>query len=100
MLHNDDDMRGMLAPFAVHVPTHLAQRIIANATAMPQQRGFFAGFTQAMSEWNYALAYKGMALACFMMLGVALAQNQTNTLNVASPMDMSSLVVAQGWMEE
>ena len=100
MLHEEREMRAMLAPFAVAAPTHLAQRIIANATAMPQQRGLFAAFSQAMNQWNYALAYKSMALAGFMLLGIISAQTQSNTLTVASSMDMTSLVMAQDWMEE
>lgn len=100
MQHDDREMRAMLAPFDVHVPTHLAQRIIANATAMPQSRGLFGFVSQAMSQWNYALAYKGMALACFMLLGILSAQTQTNTLSAPSSLDMSPLVMAQDWMEE
>lgn len=100
MLHEDREMRAMLSPFAVEPPAHLAQRIIANATAMPQQRGLFGAFSQAMNQWNYALAYKGMALAGFMLLGIVSAQTQTNTLSASSSMDVSSLVMAQNWMEE
>lgn len=101
MLHNEDrELKAVLSSFAPTPPSYLAQRIIANATALPQQRGFFASLTQAMSEWNYALSYKGMALACFMMLGIALAQNHNNSLNYANTVDMGSLVMAEGWMEE
>lgn len=100
MQHEDRELQRVLASFEVMPPAYLAQRIVANATVLPQRRGFFGTLSQAMSEWNYALAYKGMALACFMMLGAALAQQQTQTLNYVASSDMSSLVIAQGWMED
>jgi hypothetical protein len=100
MSHEDKEMRAMLASFEVMPPSYLAQKIIANATAQPQQKGIIGFVQQAMNQWNYALAYKGMALACCMLLGVMLAQNQTNTLPKPTALDMSRLVVAQGeWME-
>lgn len=100
MLHNEDkELRAMLSPFEVTPPSYLAQRIVANATALPQRRGLFGMFTQAMDQWNYALAYKGMALACFMLLGIITAQQQTQ-LSASTSMDMSNLAMAEGWMEE
>jgi hypothetical protein len=100
MSHEDKELQAMLARFEVTPPSYLAQKIIANATAQPQQKGVMGFLLQAMHQWNYALAYKGMALACCMMLGVMLAQNQTNRLPKPASLDMSRLVVAQGeWME-
>ena len=87
MLHNEEkEIRAMLSSFDPAPPSYLAQRIVANATALPQSRGLFGMFNQAMSEWNYALAYKGMALACFMMLGIMTAQQQT-TLSASTSME-------------
>ncbi|MBN8542866.1 MAG: hypothetical protein J0M34_01220 [Alphaproteobacteria bacterium] len=100
MSHEDKEMRAMLASFEVMPPSYLAQKIIANATALPQQRGLAAILSGMMGQSNAAFAYKGMALAAMLLLGVMTAQNQSNPYAKPTTTDMSGFVMAQGWMEE
>lgn len=55
------------------MPTDLADRIIARATALPQ-RGAFArwreGFLRGLTEWNYALPVKGALVAACLVIAV------------------------------
>ncbi len=97
MSHEDKEMKAMLASFEVAPPSYLAQRIIANATAQPQSRNVVA---LLFSQWNAAFAYKGMALACMVILGVMTAQTHTNLYAKPATADMTGFVLAQGWIEE
>ncbi|MFZ4124741.1 MAG: hypothetical protein ACOYJ2_01545 [Rickettsiales bacterium] len=96
MSHEERELKALLARFEAVPPSYLAQKIIANATALPQRRSIFSTLTQ----WNASLAYKGMALAAMLLLGVMTAQSQTNPYAKSVTADMSGFVLAQGWIEE
>jgi hypothetical protein len=81
------------------VPAGLAARIIAHARSMPQHQPFAVRLARtlqhAFSEWDYALAYKGAALAAIAMLGMMTSQSIATDDSV----DMLHLATTS-WTEE
>jgi hypothetical protein len=77
----EDDTTHMLKAYwpDAQPPAGIAARVIAHARSMPQHQPFALRLAIAMqhafSEWNYALAYKGAALAAVAALGVFTSQN-------------------------
>ena len=101
MLPDDDNtfLRHALAQDMPTPPDWLAARIVANATALPQRQGLFGFLNRAFSEWNYALQFKGAALAAFAVLGLLSAQ--LNSGPNQRLLDVSSVFMADpNWTEE
>lgn len=101
MLHEDADIRAFLANWKHEEPSaFLATRIVAHATALPQKQpwpqAIVTSFTQAFSQWNYALAYKTAALAACLVLGLFTAQDVTSNSDVAG----GASVIGDMWTEE
>lgn len=95
---HDDPLRLALAAYQPEPPVWLAARIIANATAQPQKQGLFGFLRRAFCEWDYALQFKGVALAAFAVLGLLSAQFTTNSHHA---LDVRNVLMADpNWTEE
>lgn len=95
---NEKELRLALAQYQPHAPDWLASRIVANATALPQKQGLLGMLARAFSEWDYALQFKGAALAACAALGLLSAQlNPVHT----QALDVRNVVLADpNWTEE
>mgnify|MGYP007116569913 CR=1 FL=1 len=98
--HEDKRLRAALAVDSPTPAPWLASRIVANATAQPQNRGLLGFIERAFSEWDYALNMKGAALAAFALLGILSAE--VNPAMASQPMlDVTTIGMADpNWTEE
>lgn len=101
MQPDDREIKDFLSQWSAEEPSpFLATRIIANATALPQKqpwhRAFGTFFTHSFTEWNYALAYKGAALALCLMLGILTAHELPQT----TPNVARGNAIGDMWTEE
>lgn len=64
-------------------PAGLAERIIRHARSMPQHQPWHrratAGIANSFTEWNTSLAFKGVVLAGFLVLGMMSNINTTTS---------------------
>lgn len=102
MLPDTDEklLRDALSRYQPEAPDWLATRIVANATAQPQNVGVFTFLSRAFSEWNYGLQFKGAVLAAFAMLGLLGAQLSANNATTHG-LDVRNVLMADpNWTEE
>jgi hypothetical protein len=100
MLPEDDDafMRRVMAQYEPELPDRLASRIVAHATAQRQKMGLAGLLARVFGEWDYALNYKGMALAAFAVLGLLGAELSGSAQH---GLDIRSVMMADpNWTEE
>jgi hypothetical protein len=88
---NDEDLKKLSQTWHIEAPaTDLADRIVARATAKPQQKPLLLRAQRyaiaALSEWQTAWAYKlaGLALCAIVGFGIGMNQNEVPIVDVSS----------------